>query len=136
MSASAEAGPREQLAGRRHRADAHDPRRDAGAGHRDDPRDRLESLRAGRGLGGTSSAAAPSLTPDALPAVTEPPWRNGVGKAASCSSVVSGRGCSSRSTSCGSPRRCGTATAVISSASRPSAIAVAARCCERSAKAS
>ena len=34
--------------------------------------------------------------PEALPAVTVPSARNGVGSAASCSSVVSGRGCSSR----------------------------------------
>ena len=38
----------------------------------------------------TSSAQAPSLTPDALPAVTVPPSRNGVGSLASPSSVVCG----------------------------------------------
>ena len=37
----------------------------------------------------TISAAAPSLTPEALPAVTVPPLRNGVGSLASASSVVS-----------------------------------------------
>src|SRR5262245_15423645 len=43
-------------------------------------------------------AAAPSLTPDALPAVTVPGLRNGVLSLASASRVVSGRGCSSVST--------------------------------------
>ena len=43
----------------------------------------------------TISAAAPSLTPEALPAVTVPPSRNGVGSFASASSVVPARGCSS-----------------------------------------
>ena len=33
-------------------------------------------------------AAAPSLTPEALPAVTVPPPRKGVGRAVSCSRVV------------------------------------------------
>ena len=43
-----------------------------------------------------TSAAAPSLMPDELPAVTVPPLRNAGFSAASFSSVVSGRGCSSR----------------------------------------
>ena len=43
-------------------------------------------------------AAAPSFTPDALPAVTVPGSRNGVFSLARPSSVVSGRGCSSAST--------------------------------------
>ena len=60
------------------------------------------------------SAAAPSLTPEALPAVTVPPWRNGVGSLASASSVVSARGCSSLSTTTGSPLRCGIVTGTIS----------------------
>jgi len=41
------------------------------------------------------SAAAPSLIPDALPAVTVPSGPNSGFKAASPSSVVSARGCSS-----------------------------------------
>ena len=50
------------------------------------------------------SAAAPSFTPEALPAVTVPPClRNGVGSLASASSVVSPRGCSSWSTGPGRP---------------------------------
>ena len=83
----------------------------------------------------TIVAQAPSLTPDALPAVTVPSGRTTPLSLASDSSVVA-RGCSSRSTTTGSPLREGTLTAAISSARRPAAIASAARCCERSAKAS
>ena len=46
----------------------------------------------------TTSAAAPSLIPLALPAVTVPPSRNAGFSAASFSALVSGRGCSSRTT--------------------------------------
>src|SRR5690606_40792697 len=46
----------------------------------------------------TNMAQAPSLTPDALPAVTVPPLRNGALSAASAASEVSARGCSSLST--------------------------------------
>ena len=84
----------------------------------------------------TISAQAPSLSPDALPAVTVPPSRNGAGSDASFASVVSGRGCSSRSTMRGAPRGPGTSTGTISTARRPASSAAAARCCERSAKAS
>ena len=59
-------------------------------------------------------AAAPSLTPEALPAVTVPLWRNGVLSLASCSIEVSGRGCSSRSTRTGPPLPPGTSTGTIS----------------------
>ena len=82
----------------------------------------------------TSSAAAPSFTPEALPAVTLPPGASGASLASASSEVA--RGCSSTATVAGSPRRCGTVTGSISRASRPSAIARAARCCERSANAS
>ena len=75
----------------------------------------------------TDQRGSPSFTPDALPAVTVPPSRNGVGSLASPSSVVCGRGCSSCSTVTGSPLRRGTMTGVISLASRPSSIAAAAR---------
>src|SRR6266516_2210171 len=61
-------------------------------------------------------AAAPSLTPEALPAVTVPGLRNGVLSFARPSSVVSGRGCSSLSTMIGPPLPPGAATATISSA--------------------
>lgn len=85
----------------------------------------------------TISAAAPSLTPDALPAVTVPPsLRKGVGSFASFSRVVSPRGCSSVPTSTGSPLRLGIETGTISLASRPFCCAATAFCCERTAKAS
>ena len=73
-----------------------------------------------------SSAAAPSLTPEALPAVTVPSLLKGVGRLASFSRVVA-RGCSSVSTTTGLPLRCETSTCEISSDSLPSAIAAAAR---------
>ena len=82
-----QAEPLHQLLRRRHRAVAHDARRDARGG---------EARRCGPAASGRSgrppspeatiSAAAPSLTPEALPAVTVPPLRNGVGSAASLSS--------------------------------------------------
>ena len=75
------------------------------------------------------------MTPDALPAVTVPSGRTTPLSFASDSSVVA-RGCSSCPTTTGSPFFAGSVTATISSASRPAAIAAAARCCERSAKAS
>ena len=83
----------------------------------------------------TSRAAAPSLTPEALPAVTLPPSRNGARSLASLSRLVR-RGCSSFPTRISSPRRCGTGMATISLARRPFSCAAAARCCERRAKAS
>ncbi len=52
-----------------------------------------------------SSAQAPSFTPEALPAVTEPFALNGVESFASCSSVVS-RGCSSLLTMSGAAFFC------------------------------
>ena len=84
----------------------------------------------------SNSAAAPSLTPDALPAVTVMPSPLTPLRAASCSGLVLGRGCSSVSTITGSPRRCGIITGVISSANFAAACAAAQRCCDRSAKAS
>src|SRR3569623_118421 len=71
----------------------------------------------------TMSAAAPSLTPEALPAVTVPGLRNGVLSLASCSSVVSGRGCSSASIVTTSPLRPATSTGTISPLKKPAAIA-------------
>ncbi len=68
-----------------------------------------------------TSAAAPSLIPDALPAVTVPPARNAGFSDASFSSVVSGRGCSSRTTS---------PTGTSSSSKRPASAAAAQRCCD------
>ena len=82
--------PRQQLLRRRHGADAHDARRDARR------RQRRRRARAASGHARStaasdaiSSAQAPSLTPEALPAVTVPSVRNGVGSLASSSSVVS-----------------------------------------------
>ena len=54
----------------------------------------------------TIIAAAPSLTPEALPAVTVPSRRTIGFNFASASTLVL-RGCSSRSTTTGSPLRCG-----------------------------
>ncbi len=81
---------------------------DARAGHAEHPRAR----RAGRALRTASArpgsaAAAPSLTPEALPAVTVPSARTIGFSFASASSVVSARGCSSLSTTTGSPRSAG-----------------------------
>ena len=84
----------------------------------------------------SSNAQAPSLTPDALPAVTVPSGRTMPLSLASASMVVSARGCSSLLTSSGSPRFCAIDTGTISSASRPAATAAAARCWLRSANAS
>ncbi|MNP20096.1 hypothetical protein D3C76_1126570 [compost metagenome] len=84
----------------------------------------------------SNSAQAPSLTPEALPAVMLPPSRNGVPSLASCSRVVSPRGCSSCSTTLVGPLRWGISTATISLARRPLAWAAAARCWLRRAKAS
>ena len=61
-------------------------------------------------------AAAPSLTPDALPAVTVPGLRTIGFNFVRPSSVVSGRGCSSLSTMTGPALPPGTDTGVISSA--------------------
>ena len=76
------------------------------------------------------SAAAPSLTPEALPAVTVPGVRKGVLSLARPSSVVSGRGCSSTSTTV-SPLRPGMVTGTISRAKNPASCAALAFCCER-----
>jgi hypothetical protein len=74
------------------------------------------------------------LTPDAVPAVTVPPGLIGLSRASASSDVA--RGCSSVSTTTGSPRRWGMVTGAISRASRPEPMALAARSCERSANAS
>jgi hypothetical protein len=83
----------------------------------------------------SSRAAAPSLTPLALPAVTVPPSRTKGLSLASASAVVSARGCSSTSKVTVSLRPF-TVTGVICAASTPSCCARAARCWERRAKAS
>ncbi len=68
-----------------------------------------------------TSAHAPSFTPEALPAVTVPLVRKGVGNLASCSRVVSGRGCSSRATTNGLLLRCGISTGMSSDSKKPRA---------------
>ena len=64
-------------------------------------------------------ADAPSLRPEALPAVTVPFFRNAGLSLAKPSNVVSGRGCSSVATSNGSPLRCGICTGITSLANKP-----------------
>ena len=80
-----------------------------------------------RVLARITSAAAPSLMPLAFPAVTVPSGRNAGRSFASACAFVSGRGCSSTTTS---------PTETSSSSKRPAAFAAAHRCCDRSAKAS
>ncbi len=74
-----------------------------------------------------TSAAAPSLIPEALPAVTVPLDRKAGLSFASASLEESRRGLSSVSTSMGSPFRCGTGTGTISSANFPESMAAMAR---------
>ena len=74
-----------------------------------------------------TSAAAPSLRPLAFPAVTVPPARKAGLSWASFSALVSGRGCSSRTTS---------PTATISSSNLPASDAAAQRRCDSRANAS
>ena len=87
----------------------------------------------------TSTAAAPSLMPDELPAVTDPdPSRLKAGLSdASLSRVVSGRGGSSTDTSTpASPFAADAEIGTTSSANRPASWASAQRCCDDSANAS
>ena len=68
-----EAGALQHLLRRRRRADAHDARRDAGRRHADDARARRQAVPCRRAPRlAMISAQAPSLTPEALPAVTVP----------------------------------------------------------------
>ena len=60
-----------------------------------------------------STADAPSLIPELLPAVTVPPSRNAGRRRARASTDVSARGCSSRLTRTASPFRCGTVIGTI-----------------------
>ena len=116
--ADLEARAREHLPHGRDRADAHDPRIDARDRARDEAAERLDAQLAARSSLAITSAAAPSFTPLEFPAVTVPPSRNAGRSDASFSSVVSGRGCSSRSTS---------PTGTSSSAKRPASCAAAQR---------
>ena len=83
-----------------------------------------------------TSAAAPSVMPGALPAVTVPPsgWKAGF-SLASASRLESARGPSSTLTTVG-PFLPGTVTGTISSSKRPASCAAMARWCERSANSS
>ncbi len=90
------AGAGQQLAHGRHRADAHDPRVDP---------DHLPVDQAGgdrqrrapwrRGARPRAMAAAPSVMPEALPAVTRPPSRKTGSSLVSEARVTPSRGCSS-----------------------------------------
>jgi hypothetical protein len=82
-----------------------------------------------------TSAAAPSFTPGAFPAVVEPSETNTGRSEASFSIEVSRRGPSSVETTV-SPFRPRTVTGAISSAKRPLSIAARARWWERNAQAS
>ena len=62
---------------------------------------------AARSAVATTTAAAPSLMPEALPAVTVPSFLNAGFSAASFSAVVPARGYSSVSKAIGSPFFCG-----------------------------
>jgi len=86
--------PGQELAGRGYRSHPHDPRRNAGDGGPDDACPGFNPCRFTASAPATTKAQAPSLTPDAFPAVTVPPARKGVGSFASASRLVS-RGCSS-----------------------------------------
>ena len=75
----------------------------------------------------TTSAAAPSLTPGALPAVTVPSSLNAGLSFANPSAVVSGRIGSSCATMSASPFRWGSVIGTISSRNHPASVAAAAR---------
>ena len=84
----------------------------------------------------STRAAAPSLMPEALPAVTEPPSLAKAGRSLpSASTVVPCRGNSSVSTTT-SPLRVLIVTGTISSLKRPDFCAASALFCEDAAKAS
>ena len=80
----------------------------------------------------TSTAAAPSLSGQALPAVTVPSGLNTGFSPASTSTVVPARGPSSRSTRVPS----GSVTGTISRSKCPESRAATARCCEVAAHSS
>ena len=137
MSLDVEPGAVEQPAGRRHRAEAHDPRRDAGRRRAGDPGQRRQPVAlAPRASEATSSAAAPSLMPEALPAVTraavaERGLQRGQRLRRRRPRVLVGVDDRRLAAPGAAP-----ATGTISSASRPAACALAARSCDRSANAS
>ena len=73
-------------------------------------------------------AAAPSLMPDAFPAVTVPSAFTTGLSLFSPSKVVEARGCSSVSITSASPLRCGIITGMISLTKKPLLCAAAVRC--------
>ncbi len=91
--------------------------------------------RAAAAASASTKKAAPSLMPDALPAVTEPSFLNAGLSLASDSSVVPAFTCSSVSKTT-SPWRVLRVILTICDAKRPSAIAAAARRCDSTARAS
>ena len=82
------------------------------------------------------TAAAPSLMPEALPAVTEPALSKAGRRPPSTSRLVLRLMNSSLAKTTGSPFFCGIETGTISSSKRPASWAAAAFCCEASASAS
>ncbi|MNP33072.1 hypothetical protein D3C76_1262880 [compost metagenome] len=82
------------------------------------------------------TAAAPSFSDEALPALTEPSFLKAGLSLPRDSAVVPARGCSSVAKDSGSPLRCGIRIGVISSTKRPASMAATAFCCEAAANAS
>ena len=84
----------------------------------------------------TITAAAPSLRPEALPAVTEPALSKAGRRPARLSALVLRLMNSSAANTIGSPFFCGNVTGTISSLNRPASCAAAAFCCDASASVS
>ncbi|MNR27922.1 hypothetical protein D3C85_1452190 [compost metagenome] len=84
----------------------------------------------------SSTAAAPSLRLEALPAVTLPSFLNAGLSLPSDSALVPARGCSSIAKARGSPLRWGIRIGVISSLKRPASMAAQALRCDSAAKTS
>ena len=129
-----ESQPRAEFLRRRHRADAHDAGRNAGRRATKDPRDRGEPVVLRRRLRGDDQRRravvdARSVAGGDRAALAE--RRRQLGQRLD---AWSARGCSSCSTTTGSPFRCGIVTGTISCASRPFSCAAAAFAWLRSAK--
>ncbi|SPB19040.1 hypothetical protein NOV72_06233 [Caballeronia novacaledonica] len=84
----------------------------------------------------TTTAAAPSLMPDAFAAVTVPSFENAGFRPESASGVTPWRTNSSVVNCSGSPLRCGIAIGTISSSKRPAFCAASALFCDSAANAS
>ena len=122
----------QRAADRRRRADAHDLRIAAGDAPLRERRAASSRTCWPASFEQTTSAAAPSQMPDALPAVTTPSFLKTGGSLASVSSVVCGRGCSSTA-NCTGPFFDLSSSGAISSLKRPPSFAAAHAFCERSA---